>query len=71
MDKVAQVQFAYFGSLGKNVSARWYNDWESLESLPDLIRMRVIFSEGNRAWPDLVVATVVRSLDLITENNMY
>jgi general secretion pathway protein J len=67
LDKVAQVQFAYFGNRGKNESARWYNDWQGLESLPDLIRMSVIFSEGDRIWPDLVVATMVRSLNPIIE----
>jgi general secretion pathway protein J len=69
LDKVTQVQFAYFGNRGE--SARWYNDWQGLESLPDLIRMSVIFSEGDRIWPDLVVATMVRSLDPIIEPNTY
>ena len=71
LEKVTQVQFTYFGNRGRNESARWYNDWQSVESLPDLIRMRVTFSEGDRIWPDLVVATMVRSLNPIIEPDTY
>jgi general secretion pathway protein J len=67
LEKVAELQFAYFGYRGLKEPARWYSDWEGLQSLPDLIRMRITYSEGNQAWPDLVVGTMVRSLTPIIE----
>jgi prepilin-type N-terminal cleavage/methylation domain-containing protein len=64
ISRANQIQFAYFGSRGENESARWYNDWQDLDHLPGLIRMRVTFTDGDHVWPDLVVAPMVRSLDL-------
>lgn len=62
VDKVANIQFAYFGYRGQQEPARWYNDWQGLQLLPIEIRMHVTFSEGSSVWPDLVVATMVNSL---------
>jgi hypothetical protein len=64
---VSQLQFAYFGYRGKNESARWYNDWQDLDHLPDLIRMRVALKDAKRIWPDLVAAPMVQSLNLIID----
>ena len=67
ISRVNQIQFAYFGYRGKNESTRWYNDWQDLDHLPDLIRMRITFTDGDHVWPDLVVAPMVRSLNLIID----
>jgi hypothetical protein len=67
VDKVAQIQFAYFGHRSPQDPAQWYNDWQDVQSLPDLIRMHVSLSAGEQAWPDLIVATKVQSLNVIIE----
>jgi general secretion pathway protein J len=64
---VNQLQFAYFGYRGKNEPAQWYSDWQDFDHLPDLIRMHVVFNDAAISWPDLVVAPVVRSLNLIID----
>jgi hypothetical protein len=40
VNKVAQIQFAYFGRRSPQDPAQWYNDWLDVQSLPDLIRMQ-------------------------------
>ncbi len=67
LDKVTQIQFAYFGHRSPTDPAQWYNDWQDVQSLPDLIRMHVTLSAGEQAWPDLIVATKVQSLNLIID----
>ena len=67
ISRVSKLQFAYFGYRGKNEPAQWYNDWQDSDHLPDLIRMRVAMSGSDRSWPDLVVAPMVRSLNLIID----
>jgi len=67
ISKATLIEFAYFGSRAQNETPRWYNDWQSVDHLPDLIRMRVAFNDSNRFWPDLVVAPMIRSLDLIID----
>ena len=65
LDKVTQIQFAYFGRPQPQGAARWYNDWQDLDSLPNLIRMRVTLSGGAQVWPDLTVATNVQTVNII------
>jgi general secretion pathway protein J len=66
MSGVRELQFAYFGYRGQqNEPARWYNDWQGLQFIPSLIRVQTKLSEGD--WPDLVVAPMVQSIDLIIE----
>ena len=67
LDKVAQIQFSYFGRPLPQGSPRWYDDWQDLESLPDLIRMHVTLSGGEAVWPDLTVETHVQTLNVIVE----
>jgi prepilin-type N-terminal cleavage/methylation domain-containing protein len=64
---VNQIQFAYFGYRGQNETARWYSDWQALDHLPDLIRMRVAFTDAHRIWPDLMVVPMVRAMDPIID----
>ena len=67
LDKVAQIQFSYFGRPLPLGSPRWYGDWQDLESLPDLIRMHVTLSGGEPVWPDLTVATHVQTLNVVID----
>ena len=59
MQGVSEIDFNYFGSREKDQPARWYSDWQDLRYLPDLIRVRI--KRGDHIWPELVVATKVRS----------
>ena len=35
----------------------WRDEWHEQKFLPDLVRLRVTFADGDEgAWPDLVVA---------------
>jgi general secretion pathway protein J len=67
IDKVAQIQFAYFGYQGQKEPARWYDSWQDLQYLPQLIRINVTFSQGGKYWPDFVVAPMARSLNISVE----
>jgi len=69
LDKVAQIQFSYFGRPLLQEPPRWYDDWQNLESLPDLIRMQVTLSGSKQVWPELVVGTRVRSLELVIDGD--
>jgi general secretion pathway protein J len=69
LDKVAQIQFSYFGRPLPQGSPRWYGDWQDLESLPDLIRMHVTLSGGEPVWPDLTVATHVQTLNVVIDGD--
>jgi general secretion pathway protein J len=62
MKGVTEINFNYFGSREKGQPARWYSDWQDVQYLPDLIRVRL--SQGDQTWPELVVATKVRSANL-------
>ena len=67
LGKVAQIQFAYFGDRGPEEPAQWKSDWQGFQTLPDLVRVHLTFSSGE-VWPDLVVATNVRSLNLVVDD---
>jgi general secretion pathway protein J len=67
LDRVAQIQFAYFGDRGPQEPAQWKNDWQGFQTLPELVGMHLTFSSGE-VWPDFVVATNVRSLNLIVDD---
>lgn len=67
VDNVSEVQFSYFGYLGQNQPAQWYDEWQNLQYLPQLIRMHVSLSQGDQTWPDLVVAPMARSMIVTVE----
>lgn len=57
LDQVAGVEFSYFGQYDRNRPAEWVREWVDPSSLPQLVRIRVIFPPGDaRSWPDLIVA---------------
>jgi general secretion pathway protein J len=65
LDGVAQIQFSYFGRPLLLEPSRWHDDWQKWESLPDLIRIQVTFSDGEQLWPQLTVATHVNRLSVV------
>jgi prepilin-type N-terminal cleavage/methylation domain-containing protein len=65
---VSQVQLAYFGHRRSADGSQWYDDWRNLQYAPELIRMRVTFRDHDRFWPDLIVAPMVRSVQLIVQD---
>jgi general secretion pathway protein J len=71
LDRVANIQFAYFGSLKPQDGPSWTDNWQDLQSLPNLIRIELMFSDGQRIWPNLTVATHVQSLSLIIDPESF
>ncbi|MDY0330448.1 MAG: prepilin-type N-terminal cleavage/methylation domain-containing protein [Thiomonas sp.] len=53
---VAHLAFSYYGvPFGSNQPASWLADWPDNSNAPQLIRMNIVFDDG-QTWPDLVVA---------------
>ena len=60
LDDIAGVGFAYFGALDEGEAPEWHEEWSGLAQLPELVRLRVGFADGDeRTWPDLVVAPMI------------
>lgn len=55
LDHVRQAEFAYFGPPDVNLPSQWQDQWTARDKLPQLVRLRLIMSDGWHA-PDLVVA---------------
>ncbi len=56
MKGIAGLDLAYFGALDSNSDPAWHQGWREVATLPELIRVRVRFAEGDRRhWPDLIV----------------
>ncbi len=64
---VSGVEIGYFGRLGSATVGRWYGSWGGSERLPDRIRVRVTFANRDQIWPELMVATVVRSMKVVID----
>ncbi len=57
LSKIQSAELSYFGAEEVGKTPVWQDHWKSAIALPKLIRLRVIFAEGDtRPWPDLVVA---------------
>jgi general secretion pathway protein J len=53
---VERVELAYWGAAAPDQPAAWQGQWQG-PALPDLIRVRVVFTDRNRRhWPDLIAA---------------
>jgi len=58
---IAGVDFAYFGRRQTGAPAQWQDDWDDRRGLPELVRLRVSFPDGDgRTWSDLFVAPKLR-----------
>jgi general secretion pathway protein J len=56
---VARIEFAYWGTPDRDSPATWVTQWNG-SAMPQLIRIRVSFPEGDRRhWPDMTVAPPV------------
>ena len=55
IDQVRSVAFAYFGTPGPQQPPAWLDRWSDRDTLPRLIRLRLILANGVQA-PDLIVA---------------
>lgn len=57
LDRLASVEFSFFGSGENAANPTWSNSWRSADKLPGMVRVRVTFPPGDpRFWPDLLVA---------------
>jgi hypothetical protein len=52
---ISSVRLSYFGSMKDNEGPDWHDSWSNQGKLPDLVRVRVTFSDRRLGWPDLVV----------------
>jgi general secretion pathway protein J len=55
LENVQEVGFSYFGASAPAVPPSWADSWREKSRLPFLLRLRVVFSDGER-MPDLTVA---------------
>ncbi len=56
IERVDSIELAYFPGADGETSAAWQEDWRDAAALPSLVRVRVVFPDGDRRyWPDLVV----------------
>ena len=54
---VQSVELSYFGKGRSDRAAAWHPRWVGERALPQAVRIRVRFAEGDgRHWPELVVA---------------
>lgn len=51
---VRDVEFAFYGAAAPDAQRRWRDSWIEQPTPPELIRIRVAFTDA-RAWPDLVM----------------
>jgi general secretion pathway protein J len=55
--RVVRLELAYWGSPSPDQPAAWQRQWQGPQ-LPDLIRVRLLFAEGDkRRWPELIAAS--------------
>jgi general secretion pathway protein J len=53
---IEALEVAYYGVRARNEPAMWHEQWLEGSALPQLVRLRVLFFEGDRRyWPDLIV----------------
>jgi general secretion pathway protein J len=53
---VRRIELAYWGAAAPDQPAAWQGQWQG-PSLPELIRVRVLFAKRDRRhWPDLIAA---------------
>src|SRR5215469_8559933 len=55
LQKVASVEFAYFGVAEANHPPEWQDHWSDRTDLPQMIRLRITLADGWQG-PDLIVA---------------
>ena len=58
LDGVEAIQLDYFD----RAKAAWRSDWQA-ETLPALVRLRLVFTRSDRHWPPLIVALPREALE--------
>lgn len=56
LSRVAQIQFTYFGAVGKSATPVWRADWSAMEQLPELVSIRVGFKDPTTPSATVLVA---------------
>jgi general secretion pathway protein J len=60
IERVERLEIAYFGAAPAAAKPTWWQEWQRQPSLPNLVRVRIGFPEGDgRSWPELIVALMV------------
>lgn len=60
VDDVAEVTFAYFGVADQDAGPEWWDRWENVPGLPQLVHIEITFNDGDtRIWPELTVAPMI------------
>jgi general secretion pathway protein J len=55
LDGVARLAFHYYGAIQPGTPSAWHEAWQDMEYLPLLIRLELVFQDGER-MPELIVA---------------
>jgi general secretion pathway protein J len=57
VNHIKAVEFQYFGASRSGETPAWQDEWSDTLRLPSLIRVRIVFPDGDHLqWPDLIVA---------------
>jgi general secretion pathway protein J len=55
--EVEAIELVYFGTKRGEKQAAWHDAWSAEPALPQLVRLKVRFPQGDtRVWPDLIIA---------------
>jgi general secretion pathway protein J len=55
LDHIQEAAFAYFGAANPDEPPSWHSSWRNMTYLPSLVRLSLIFSDGER-MPEFVAA---------------
>lgn len=57
VDELKTASFSYYGSPVAEEPPQWHSQWNNdAETFPHLVRVRLISKQGQRPWPELVLA---------------
>ncbi|MES2949199.1 MAG: prepilin-type N-terminal cleavage/methylation domain-containing protein [Pseudomonadota bacterium] len=60
LNAVDDIWLSYFGRETEAAAPRWVERWDSVTTMPMLVRIQVRFADGSE-WPDFVVAPMLTS----------
>lgn len=53
LEGVKAFAFSYFGKPDENTDASWFDEWQGLDHLPQLIKVTILLKD-NSYWPDMI-----------------
>lgn len=60
LEDVERLELAYYGMKAEERAGVWHEEWQGENLLPRLLRVRVVFAEGDRRpWPELIVPLMI------------